>query len=146
MELIVPFNNTTVTSWLSVLLVEETTDLSQVTDKLDHIMLYRVYHNSLQIMSIYIRDGLVNFRIFYSEKHEPVCLHIRDCYVTDMLWFITSLYSHIKKILNSQRKWWYALIAQVIVNPTTMQSQQRRPLIAKTNSLIMYVIIQHDKV
>jgi hypothetical protein len=31
MELIVPFNNTTVTSWLSVLLVEETTDLSQVT-------------------------------------------------------------------------------------------------------------------
>ena len=36
------FNNISVISWRSVLLVEETTDLSQVTDKLYH-MLYRVH-------------------------------------------------------------------------------------------------------
>ena len=40
------FNNISVISWWSVLLVEESgesTDLSQITDKLHHIMLYRVH-------------------------------------------------------------------------------------------------------
>ena len=36
-------DNISVISWRSVFLVEKTTDLSQVTDKLDHIVVYRVH-------------------------------------------------------------------------------------------------------
>jgi hypothetical protein len=36
-------NNISVISWRSDLLVEETTDLSQVTDNLYHIMLYQIH-------------------------------------------------------------------------------------------------------
>ena len=37
------FNNISAISWLSIILVEETTDLTQVTDKQYRIMSYRVH-------------------------------------------------------------------------------------------------------
>jgi hypothetical protein len=37
------FNNISVILWRSVLLADKTTNLPQVTDKLYHIILYRIY-------------------------------------------------------------------------------------------------------
>jgi hypothetical protein len=46
------FNNISVTSWWSVLLVEETADLPQITDKLYHIMLYQEYLAGFEITTL----------------------------------------------------------------------------------------------
>ena len=43
MVCIATFNNVSAISWWSGLLVEETTDLTRVTDKIYHIMFYRVH-------------------------------------------------------------------------------------------------------
>jgi dihydroorotase len=58
------FNNISVLSWRSVLLVEETADLSQVTD--NHIMLHREH---LVLNGVRIHN--FSYRNLMIEKHDP---------------------------------------------------------------------------
>ena len=46
------FNTISAISWRSVLLAEKTTDLSQVTDKLHYIVLYRVYNSPFTVFEL----------------------------------------------------------------------------------------------
>ena len=58
------FNNISVISWRSVLLMEETIDLPQVTDKLYHTMLYRGLPTLLAISTDSIGSCKSNYHTF----------------------------------------------------------------------------------
>ena len=57
------YNNVSVISWQSVLLVEKTTDLSQVTDKLYRTMLHRAHLT---------RAGLEMRKLSYANERENI--------------------------------------------------------------------------
>jgi hypothetical protein len=54
------FNNISAISWRSVLLVEETTDLLQVTDKLYNIIWYRIHLASSAIRTQNVSYNITN--------------------------------------------------------------------------------------
>ena len=63
-------NNSSVISWWSVLSVEKTTDLPQVTDKLYHIMLYRLNGNRTHNVSGDSTDCIGSYKIQLPYYHD----------------------------------------------------------------------------
>jgi hypothetical protein len=70
------FNNISVISWRSVLLVEKTTDLPQVTDKLNNVMLYQVTDKLYNVMLYQVTDKLNNVMLYQvTDKLNNVMLY-----------------------------------------------------------------------
>jgi hypothetical protein len=61
------FNNISVISWRKTKYSRKTIDLSQVTDKLYHIVLHRVYL-AMKVLSVYKKWTSTNLNLFYASK------------------------------------------------------------------------------
>jgi hypothetical protein len=74
MVLNVTFNNISVVSWRSVLLVEIATDLPQITDTLYHIMLYRLSGKRTHSVSGDSNDCIGRYKIQrpYDHDHDGI--------------------------------------------------------------------------
>jgi hypothetical protein len=66
------FYNISVTSWWSVLLLEKTVDLPQVSDKLNHIMLYRVHFSMSGIRTLYFSGYRHWLHTITTRNHDEV--------------------------------------------------------------------------
>jgi hypothetical protein len=70
-------NNMSVILWRSALLEEKTTNLTQVTDKLNHIMLYQFEYTQL-LMNKFIGSGCY--------KRQAAAAQNKQQFVSDCLW------------------------------------------------------------
>ena len=89
---------------------------------LDGLVWFMVFNATLNNISVISWGSvvLVEETGIPRENHRPVASYWQT--------FITSNTPRHERGLNSQHCWWYALIAQVVVNPTTIRSRPRWPL------------------
>jgi hypothetical protein len=127
---------------------EKTTDLSKVNNKLYHIMLYTWPWSRFELTtSVVVCTGCIGscksvFNLpqickfmLYSFSSSVISYGVLSCVFTFWVPFCDVRYDfRIKSCtpgpdrdLNSQHQWWYALVAYVVVNLTTIRSRPRRP-------------------
>ena len=100
------------------------------------LMVFNATFNNISVISwrtvLLVEDTRVPW-----ENHRPVISHWQT-----LPHKVVSITPRHEQGSNSHFKWWYVLIAHVVINPTTIRSRSLRPLLEKKEDRItlMYVI------